>query len=591
MNVPLATALRGCLREGYGRQAFQSDLMAGLVVGVVALPLSMALAIATGVAPQHGLYTAIVGGFLIALLGGSRVQVSGPTAAFVVILAPVVARFGLGGLLLAGGMAGLMLLAMGLSGLGRMIQFVPSPVITGFTAGIATVMATLQLKDLLGLSTAPLPDQYVAKLGALLAALPSWRTPELAVAALTLVLLVLLPRWVRRVPVALLAVGAGAGLAALLHFGLGFELATINSRFSYESAGVTLQGIPRELPSLRLPWHLPGAGGEPLVLSLQLVRDLLPSAFAIAMLGAIESLLSAVVADGMSGQRHDPDAELVALGIGNLVVPAFGGIAATGAIARTATNVRAGARSPVAAMAHALVVLVAMISVAPLLGHLPMASLAALLLLVAWKMSDAKHFLRLLRIAPRSDVVLLLTCFVLTVVFDMTVSITAGIVLAALLFMGRMAEVSGVTLIRAVHPDSPGEAVRGLVVYEIAGPLFFGVAQKALEVLQAVERRQVSIVVLDVQGVPALDATGLFALESLVADLNASEIKVVVAGIQPQPLRALARAGWRNRARRLRIFRSRERAMEWARRRLEPLAAAPALSPAVPPTVPPDPER
>jgi SulP family sulfate permease len=396
----------------------------------------------------------------------------------------------------------------------------------------------------------------------------------------------------RRVPAPLLALTAAAVLAhGLSQAFAGFEVATIRSRFSYEASGAVLPGIPRQLPLPLLPWTLPGPEGRPLTLSIQLLYELLPPAFAIAMLGAIESLLSAVVADGMTGQRHDPDAELMAQGIGNLVVPAFGGIAATGAIARTAMNLRAGARSPLAAAFHALFLLAAMLALAPLLGYLPLASLAAVLLVVAWTMSDSRHFLRLLRIAPRGDVLVLLACFLLTVVFDMTVSVTAGVVMASLLFMRRMSEVSGVTLVSSGHhPALDVPLPRGVVLYDMGGPLFFGAAQKAMAALRAVERRTVAVVVIDMEDVPALDATGLVGLESLVAELNRAGIKVVLIGVQAQPLRALARAGWRNRRGRLRIFRSIERGLALARRTAESrFARGPGadLSPARPAAGPP----
>jgi sulfate permease, SulP family len=394
--------------------------------------------------------------------------------------------------------------------------------------------------------------------------------PELTIGLVTLAILVAWPFASRRLPAPLVALALAAVVAALLrHFVPGFEVATIASRFSYVSGGQTLPGIPRGFPLPVLPWHLPGPDGRPLALSLGLVHDLLPPAFAIAILGAIESLLSAVVADGMTQNRHDPDAELMAQGIGNVVGPFFGGIAATGAIARTATNVRAGGRSPVASAFHALVVLASMVAFAPLLGYLPMSSLAALLLLVAWNMSERRHFARLVRTAPRSDVAVLLGCFALTVVFDMVVAVTAGILMAALLFMRRMVEVSGVTLVGPAHPRLDVPLPRGVVVYDIAGPLFFGAAQKAMDALNRVERRQVRVVVLDLEDVPAIDATGLVALESLVARLNGSGIKVVLVGIGGQPLRALARAGWRNRKGRIRIFRSVERGLEVARRTVE----------------------
>jgi SulP family sulfate permease len=299
--------------------------------------------------------------------------------------------------------------------------------------------------------------------------------------------------------------------------------------------------------------------------SLGLLRSLMPSAFAIAILGAIESLLSATVADGMTRRKHDPDAELMAQGVGNVLSPFLGGIAATGAIARTATNVRSGARSPLAAVFHSFVLLAAVVFFAPWLGYLPMASLAALLLIVAWNMSDSKHFAHLLRVSPRSDAAVLLACFTLTVVFDMVVSVTAGVLMAALLFMRRMVEVSSVQLVGEDHPALAEPLPRGVVLYDIAGPLFFGAAQQAMHALQAVEARHVRVVVLDMDHVPAIDATGLVALESLVTRLNESGVKVILVGIQYQPLRALARAGWRSRKGRLRIFRSFERGVAVAR--------------------------
>jgi SulP family sulfate permease len=565
--VTPATALRKAMAAGYGRRDLRADVLAGLVVGVVALPLSMALAIASGVAPQHGLATAIVAGGLIAVLGGSRAQVSGPTAAFVVILAPIATRFGVGGLLVATALAGILLLAMGLARLGQLVEFVPYPVTTGFTAGIAVVIATLQLKDVLGLTVPVMPEHYVERLGALLAALPSARWPDAAIGGLTLAVLVGWSRWRTRVPAPLVALVV-AGLAAeLLARATGTAVATIASRFTSVADGVVQAGIPRQPPEFLLPWRLAGPDGLPLGLDLALIRALLPSAFAIAMLGAIESLLSAVVADGMTGDRHDPDAELIAQGVGNMVAPFFGGIAATGAIARTATNVRAGARSPLASVVHSLVVLVAVMAAAPLLGRLPMAGLAALLLVVAWNMSDAHHFVSTIRRAPRADVVVLLSCFFLTVVFDMVVSVTFGVLLAALLFMRRMAEVSKVTLVGGLHGVEleEGPLPRGVLVYAIGGPLFFGVAQKAIEAIERVDRRGVSAVILDLREVPAVDATGLRALESVIARLNEERVKVILGGVQPQPLRTFARAGWRNRRGRLRIYRSFRAAVSRAR--------------------------
>jgi SulP family sulfate permease len=568
----VAIAVRETLREGYGLPDLRADLMAGIVVGMVALPLSMALAIASGVPPQHGLYTAIVAGGLIALTGGSRVQVSGPTAAFVAILAPISARFGVGGLLVATLLAGLILVAMGLARFGQFIEFVPYPVTTGFTAGIAVVIATLQLKDFLGLSVGATGEHFFERIGALARALPTAKPADVAIGVLALAILVLTPRLTRRVPPALLALLGGAlAAAALSRFFPALAVDTIASRFG---------GIPQRAPLPVLPWRLPDAAGEPLGLSFRLVQQLVPSAFAIAMLGAIESLLSAVVADGMTRRKHDPDGELIGQGLGNLAAPFFGGIAATGAIARTASSVRSGARSPFAAVIHALVILLAVLLLAPLLGLLPMAALAALLLLVAWNMSEAQHFAHIVRAAPRADVVVLLLCFGLTVFFDMVVAVTAGVVVSALLFMKRMAEVSGAQLVGEAHPALDQPLPRGVLLYEVLGPLFFGAAQQAMLAIREQERRGVRVVVLDVSAVPAIDATGLVALESLSRELNDVGIKVILAGVRKQPLRAFARAGWRNRKGRLRIFQDFDRAIEAARRHV-----------ATPPTLPPGVEK
>ncbi len=537
-----AAALREALAEGYGASHLRRDVLAGVVVGIVALPLSMALAIASGVPPQYGLYTAIVAGGLIPLLGGSRTQVSGPTAAFVVLLAPVSARYGIGGLLLATLLAGAFQVLFGVLRMGRLIEFIPHPVTTGFTSGIAIVIASIQLADVLGLRLGPVEDTP-GRVAAVVRALPGWQWPELATAGLTLALLVLWPRVTRRVPSPLVALAVAAGAAWLAMRWLpGFGVATIGDRFSFDAGGGAVgRGIPGRPPGFALPWALAGPGGAPLVLDFGLFRDLLPPAFAIAMLGAIESLLSAVVADGMVGTRHDPDAELLGQGLGNLVAPWFGGFAATGAIARTATNVRAGGRSPLAAVAHAGFVLLAMLVLAPLLAHLPMAALAALLLMVAWNMAELGNVAHILRVAPRSDALVLAACLFLTVVFDMVVAVTAGVVLAALLFMRRMAEISGARLVVEGAPTPHGPVPPGVLVYEIAGPLFFGAAQKAMRSLHEIAGTT-RVVVLDLGAVPALDATGLVGLESAVERLRQDHRQVVLARVQPQPMEVLARA-------------------------------------------------
>lgn len=538
-----ASALRAVFREGYSRKDLRADVLAGLVVGVVAMPLAMALAIAVGVPPQHGLYTAIVAGAIVAALGGSRLQVSGPTAAFIAILVPIYAKFGLAGLLVSGFLAGAMLLAMGLLRLGKLIQFIPHPVTTGFTAGIAVVIATLQVKDFLGLRPTSTPEHFFDRLAAFWAVRGTFSPWELLVGVLTLVLLLGLPKVVKRIPAPLLALPIAAlfaiALAALVP---GAEVATIASRFHYEVGGQLLPGIPQLPPAPVWPWLATVPGGAPLPLDWTTLRALLPGAFAIAILGAIESLLSAVVADGVARTQHDPDSELLALGAGNLVAPFFGGIAATGAIARTATNIRSGGRSPIAAIVHSVTVLASVLVLAPLLGYLPMAALAALLLQIAWNISEAKHFVHTVRVAPRSDATVLVTVFVLTVVMDMVMGVTVGIVLAALLFMKRMAAVTQAHLMEENHPALPGPVPHGVIVYGISGPLFFGAAQAAMSALAHIGDRA-KAVVLELDEVHAMDATGLVALESALDQLARRRILAVLAGVQEQPLGLIQRAG------------------------------------------------
>jgi SulP family sulfate permease len=557
-------AIRAVLREGYARSTLRSDILAGLVVGIVALPLSMALAINVGAAPQYGLYTAIVAGFWVALLGGSRTQVTGPTAAFIPILAPIFLKYGLGGLLLSGLLGGLILLGMGFFRLGRLIEFIPYPVTTGFTAGIAVVIATLQLKDFLGLQGVGRPEHYHEILAALWRAAPTANWKEMLVGSTTLVLLLGVPRLSRKVPAPLLVLPAvAAGVLLSRHFWPSFDVATIAGRFHTEIAGKDVAGIPQLPPLPLLPWRLPGGGGAPLVLNLALFRDLLPGAFAVAMLGAIESLLSAVVADGMARTKHDPDAELLALGVGNLLCPFFGGIPATGAIARTATNIRYGGRTPVASMTHALTILAAVLALAPLIGHLPMASLAALLLVVARNMAEAKHFSHILKVAPRSDRAVLLVCFSLTVILDMVVSVTAGVVLAALLFMRRMADISGSRVAQPHEFNVPKDLPEGVSIYNVAGPLFFGAAQKAMETLGVVDRN-IRVIVLRMNDVPAMDATGLVALESAIENLEKRRCSVVMVGCHSQPRRLIRQARLKERFPHLRLRASLERGIETA---------------------------
>lgn len=536
--LPFAFGLRRALAKGYGLAELRADVLAGMVVGVVALPLSMALGIAVGVPPQHGLYTALVAGAAVALCGGSKFQVTGPTAAFVVVLAPIVTRHGLSGLLAAGFMAGVLLLAMGLGRFGRLMQFIPHPVTTGFTTGIATVIATLQLEDVFGLNVEVMPEHFVDKLVALWRARGTASIAELSVALCTLALLTGLPRLTRKLPAPLLALSVvSLGVLGMRQLVPSFSVATIGSRFQTSVDGVLVRGIPPLLPSPTLPW---GDG-----LSLADVRELIPAALAIALLGAIESLLSATIADGMTGTKHDPNAELVGLGVGNLLAPLFGGIAATGALARTATNIRAGARSPIAAVTHSLVILFAIVFLAPWVAHVPMAALAALLLLVAWNMSELHSFLGVLKVAPKSDVFVLSCCYLLTVFFDMVIAVSVGVVLAALLFMRRMAEL---TETRSLLGNGNGDESPvvplppGVMLYEINGPLFFGAAQKAVGALHAARRDDYSIMILSLAKVPVIDSTGLVALDNAIGSLLRHRQAVVIAGPLPRPRRVFDKA-------------------------------------------------
>lgn len=543
LPLPFA-ALKESLRGGYRGADFRSDLLAGIQVGIIAMPLAMALAIASGVPPQYGLYTSIIAGFSIALLGGSRVSVSGPTAAFVVLLAPIAQTHGLGGLVLSSMLAGCFLFLMGAARLGTLIQFIPHPVTTGFTAGIAVVIATLQIKDFLGLTVGAAPGEFVEKVLAIGEALPTIHWPDAVVGLATLGVLILCRTYIPRYPGSLIAAIFGALLGfVIVSLIPGAMIDTIQNRFTYIHNGEEMSGIPAIFPMPQLPWLFPGADGEPIGLSIGLLRDLLQPALAIAVLGAIESLLCAVAADGMAGTRHDPDAELLAQGTGNLLAPFFGGFAATGAIARTAANIRAGGKTPIAAAIHSVFLLLALLLLSPILGYLPMATLAAVLIMVAWNMSDIRHFIHILHVAPKGDIAVLLTCFTLTVIFDMVVAVTVGIVLAALLFMRRMAELTHSRPWHEQHELLSVDIPPDVVVYEIAGPLFFGAAEKTFRVLEDLRAfGGKRAVILNMHGVPTMDVTGMVALETILAKLKKHGLFVILAGVGDQPRQVLKKA-------------------------------------------------
>ena len=537
------SALRKSIESKPSFHEIQSNVLAGLTVGVIALPLSMALAIASGVSPQHGLYTAIVAGIVIALTGGSKVNVSGPTAAFVVVLLPIVQQFGIGGLLISSLMAGFILVLMGIGKLGRLIEIVPYPVTVGFTAGIGVVIATFQIKDFLGLKIESLDGHYLEKLSVLFQSLPSLNWQETLIGILTLVILLFWPRFRPKVPGHLVALLIGSLVAwALSHFLPDFSVATIGSRFTYDVNGITGHGIPPFLPAFEWPWNLPDANGARIGLSFELVRSLLPAAITIAILGSLESLLCAVVADGMSGKKHNPNDELIGQGIGNIISPLFGGLPATAAIARTAANVKSGGSLPLASFIHGLFILISILLLAPILSYIPMASMAALLLMVAWNMSEAKHFVRTIKIAPKDDVSVLFLCFSLTVLFDMTIAVAVGMGLAAMLFIKR-----SITLTQAssIERDHEGyEMPEAIVVYDINGPLFFGSAQKALKTISSV-RPEVRVVILDMTEVTMLDMSAIIAMESIAHDLQKRSIGMVINSLQPRMILKLRRAGIR----------------------------------------------
>jgi SulP family sulfate permease len=513
------------IREGYTARDLVGDVLAGIVVGVVALPLAIAFAIASGVRPEQGLYTAIVAGFLISALGGSRVQIGGPTGAFIVLVAGVVAEFGYDGLAVATLMAGCFLVLMAVARLGDVIRFVPYPVTVGFTTGIALIIAVGQLGDGLGLELARTPLGLIDRCAAYWESLATVHAGSVLIFLTTIAIIQLWPRLGNRVPGPLVAL---VGVTALAH-GAGLDVETIQSRFG---------SIPTSLPSWRLPefdWSR--------------VPALVSPAISIALLGAIESLLSAVVADGLIGGRHRSNAELLGQGIANIASPLFGGIPATGAIARTATNVRNGGRSPIAGMVHALTLLLILLVAARWASLIPMAGLAGILVVVAYNMSEWRAFRRLLR-APRSDVLVLLTTFGLTVAVDLAVAIQVGVVLASLLFMRRMAEVTQVKPIRDIVEYEALEFVEGALpempagveIFEINGSFCFGAARTFTETLLSVQSAP-RVVILRMRHVLAMDATGLEALEDVTARLHRRGTTLLLSGVHAQPLIAMERSG------------------------------------------------
>jgi len=511
-----------CLRD-YSLSKFLRDVVAGITVGLVALPLAMAFAIASGLTPQAGIYCAIVTGFLISALGGSKTQIGGPTGAFVVVVAGIVAVHGIDGLYMCTVMAGAILIILGATGMGTAVKFIPRPVVVGFTNGIAVLIASTQVKDFFGLHLDKVPSEFWLRMKALVAAAPSWSLRATLLAAGTVAVILVCRTISNRIPGAIVAM-LGATVAAFL---LKLPVETIGTRFG---------GIPSGMPHFALPqWHA------------RLVHGLLGPAFTVAMLGAIESLMSAVVSDRMSNDRHNPNVELIGQGIANVFSPMFGGLPATGAIARTATNIRSGAQSPVAGMVHALTLLCVLLFAAPLASYIPMAALAGILMVVSYNMGEWREIPQLLRLT-KTDISVWLVTFALTVFADLTVAVEAGMILAALLFIARVAETTTVSQVTGDYvedgrlpilqdKDIPYYAT----IFRIHGPFLFGATDK-IAVVTAKMHELPPIVIIRLRNMTAIDATGLFALEEIAKQLHATKRTLILCGAREQPAQLIHQA-------------------------------------------------
>lgn len=510
------------LRQYSREQAF-ADIAAGITVGLVALPLAMAFAIASGLPPQAGIYCAVVTGFLISALGGSRVQIGGPTGAFVVVVAGILAKYGLNGLFVCTMMAGIILIIMGVTGMGKAVSYIPRPVVLGFTNGIAVLIASTQIRDFLGLDLAKVPSEFLPRMRAIGEAITTLSPATTAVAVGTLAAIILTQKYSKRIPGYIVALVAGTAVVALLKL----PLETIGSRFG---------GVPSGLPTVELPAFKP-----------ELLLTLLSPALTVAMLGAIESLMSAVVADRMSGDKHNPDMELIGQGVANVFSPLFGGLPATGAIARTATNIRSGARTPVAGMVHALTLLCVLLFAAPLARYIPMAVLAAILLVVSYNMGEWGETAKVLKL-NKSAIAVWFVTFALTVVADLTVAVEVGMVLAALTFIRNVAATTTVSVIThdAMMAERPhvveDKRIPDYVrIFRIQGPFLFGAAEKLSVVTEKVDSLP-PIVVLRLRHMTALDSTGLHAMEELASRLHATGRTLIVCGAHEQPLRLMKQA-------------------------------------------------
>jgi SulP family sulfate permease len=509
--------------RSYDRRTFTADLVAGITVGLVALPLAIAFAIASGVPPQSGIYCAIVAGFLISALGGSRTQIGGPTGAFVVVVSGIVATHGLDGLFMCTMMGGVILLLLGLTGLGTAVDYIPRPVVIGFTNGIAVIIASTQLKEFFGLTMGPDPGHFIERIAAVTAHFGTLSLATTLLSAAALAVLVVMARRKSRIPGAIVVLVLGTAIAWMAHL----PVATVGSRFG---------DLPAGLPTLQIPTFRP-----------ELISELLSPALTVAMLGAIESLLSAVVADRMTGDKHNPNVELVAQGVANIASPLVGGLPATGAIARTATNIRSGAKTPVAGMIHAVTLLVIVLAAAPLARHIPLGVLAAILFIVAWNMGEWREIPEILRLS-RADIAVWAITFALTVFADLTVAVQAGMILAALFYIRKVAVT---TTVSRVTPDYVEKGVphslqmnplpEGVAVYRIHGPFLFGATEK-LSIVEEDLPTLPPVVVLRLRNMTAIDATGVHALERLADRLKASGRHLLICGLRDQPALLMSRS-------------------------------------------------
>ncbi len=519
-----------CLQEGYSWLKIRKDLLAGLTVGIVSIPLAMAFAIASGVSPERGLYTAIVAGFLISFLGGSRVQIGGPTSAFIVIVWNAVQRHGYEGMVYATLLAGVLLLAAGIFRLGTLIKYIPYPLTIGFTTGIAFLLFSSQIKDFFGLRIVQLPGDFVGKWKVIFHALPTFDVLTCVFALGVLFTMIVIRKWLPRIPWGISAIAVATIVCVVLQL----PVETIQSRFGE---------IPHSLPLPSLPQF---------TLSVSAVSALLPDALAIAFLAGVESLLSAVIADGMTGRRHKSNVELCGQGLANIASMFFGGIPATGAIARTAINVKTGAQTPLAGMVHALTILLVITFFSSLVSLIPIPALSAMLMIVAWNMSELHHFRRLFK-APIGDVFILLTAFFLTVLIDLTVAVEVGMVLAAFLFLKRMSTMSKVALVEMTKEEELPEkqdidaifrkdVPAQVEVYEVDGPLFFGIADSFKNILQDIESPP-SVCILRMRKVPVIDASGMHALKDFHHKCAKQGTTLVLSGVKGQPYQSLNRYG------------------------------------------------